>query len=459
MLRYEKGELSEIADDLPVEQPIKLTVNGREIATLVASPHELRFLVAGFLRTQGFVREIGDFMALGVCQDSGEANVRIRGELPDKMTPVLTSGCGAGISFTLVAGPARPAPPESSFAAEMVFTMMKEMAQLSERYGRHGGIHSAAVSDGKRILFHAEDLGRHNTIDRLAGQALLSGVDLAGCLLLTSGRVSAEMATKAASLGIALIASRTSPTDMAVRICSEHGIGLLGYVRGAGFRIAACAERVQLAGQARIAGVAGVILAGGESRRMGRNKALLQVDGRRMVEIAYRCLSELFTEVLLVTNTPEAYDFIPCRTIGDIYPAMGPLGGIHAALSACSAERIFVVGCDMPTLNPLLIRELCTMPGGVDVIIPETPGGLEPLHAVYSKGCLPKMETMLQGGERRILSFFDRAQVRLVPRGRIIQLDPEFNSFRNVNTPEDYQQVGSTGEYGIQPEFHTPVTT
>lgn len=244
MQRYERGNISEIPDDLPIEQPIKLTVNGRTIATLVASPHELRFLVAGFLRTQGFVHEVGDFLTLGVCEDSGEASVRIRGELPDSLTPVLTSGCGTGISFSLAAGPACSAPPETRYEASAVFAMMREMALLSERYGRHGGIHSAVVSDGTRILFHAEDLGRHNTIDRLAGQALLSGSDLAGCLLLTSGRVSSEMAAKAASLGVALIASRTSPTDMAVRICRETGIGLLGYVRGDSFRIAACPERL-----------------------------------------------------------------------------------------------------------------------------------------------------------------------------------------------------------------------
>jgi FdhD protein len=81
------------------------------------------------------------------------------------------------------------------------------------------------------------------------------------------------------------------------------------------------------------------------------------------------------------------------------------------------------------------------MQDGVDVVIPETPGGLEPLHAVYAKSCLPKMEKMLQAGERRILSFFDLAQVRLVPRGKIAALDPDYASFRNINTPEDYQRL------------------
>ncbi len=446
MLRYDKGITSEIPDEYPAEFPVKLTVNGREIATLVASPHDLRFLVVGFLRTQGFVREIGDFLAMGVCEESGEANVRIRGELPERLTPVLTSGCGAGVSFSFNAGAPKSAHPDITFPPEAIFAMMREMSHLSERYGRHGGIHSAAISDGTRILLHAEDLGRHNTIDRLAGQALFSGIDLNGCLLLTSGRVSSEMAAKAASFGVALIASRTSPTNMAVHICSEAGIGLAGYVRGESFRLAACPERVRMAAQARFSGIAGVILAGGESSRMGKNKALLEICGERMIETAYKRMAELFDEVILVTNSPESYDFIPCRKIADIYPGMGPLGGIHAALTCCVAERAFVTGCDMPGLNPKLIRELSNMPGGVDVVIPETPGGLEPLHAVYAKSSLPKMEKMLRSGERRILSFFDLAHVRLVPRGKIALLDPDFSSFRNINTPEEYQRLTDSSE-------------
>jgi FdhD protein len=441
MIRYDKGITTELADDFPGEFPVKLTVNGRELATLVSSSHDLRFLVAGFLRTQGFVSEIGDFLAMGVCEESGEANVRIRGELPERLTPVLTSGCGTGISFTFNAGPPRRAVAGATFDAESIFEMMREMAHLSERYGRHGGIHSAAISNGTAILHHAEDLGRHNTVDRLAGQALFSGTDLSGTLLLTSGRVSSEMAAKAASLGVALIASRTSPTDMAVRICKEAGIGLVGYVRGESFRVVASPERVRMNVQAKISDVAGIVLAGGESSRMGRNKALLEVNGERMIETAYRRMAELFDEVLLVTNSPDVYDFIPCRKIADIYPGMGPLGGIHAALTSCDAERAFVIACDMPGLNPQLIRELSIMQDGVDVVIPETPGGLEPLHAVYAKSCLPKMEKMLQAGERRILSFFDLAQVRLVPRGKIAALDPDYASFRNINTPEDYQRL------------------
>lgn len=220
--------------------------------------------------------------------------------------------------------------------------------------------------------------------------------------------------------------------EIAVPVASPNELNFMV----TGFRIR---EELRTAAQARLADVTGVILAGGESSRMGRNKALLEVNGERMVEAAYRRMTELFDEVLLVTNTPEIYEFIPCRKLADIYPCMGPLGGIHAALSGCSSDRVFVTACDMPGLNPHLIRELGSIQGGAEVVIPETPGGLEPLHAFYAKSCLPKMEGMLRAGERRILSFFDQAQVRLVPRGRIAALDPGFSSFRNINTPEDYR--------------------
>ena len=102
------------------------------------------------------------------------------------------------------------------------------------------------MTDGRELLLYAEDIGRHNTIDRLAGEALLRGVNLTGMALITSGRVSSEMAAKAALLGVPLIASRTSPTDMAVTICSQAGITLVGYVRGGRFTVYSHAELITM---------------------------------------------------------------------------------------------------------------------------------------------------------------------------------------------------------------------
>lgn len=236
--RYDKGKLSTGEKEVVAEVPLLLNVNGRELATLIASPHELRFLVAGFLRLQGLVERVEDFDLLSVCNDFGVARVQIKGELPEKLKPVLTSGCGTGISFTIPQAMARNGNVafSRSFAPRDVFALMEAMAQKAEGYRSHGGIHSAAVGDGSLCLF-AEDLGRHNTIDRIAGEALLRGIDLTGMMFVTSGRISTELVAKAALLGLGLIASRTSPTETAVKMATEAGIIIIGYVRGERFDI------------------------------------------------------------------------------------------------------------------------------------------------------------------------------------------------------------------------------
>ena len=244
---YKHGALEPEEAVLPREFPLKLTVNDRDIATLVASPHELRFLVAGFLRLQGFVERVDDFLMLSVCEDYGIANVRVRKELPERLQPVLTSGCGTGVTFSVPAAPHGGTVNRAASTPGAIFAVMEELGRKAENYRLHGGIHSAAVADGAgSVLLYAEDIGRHNTIDRLAGEALLRGVDLSGKSLVTSGRVSSEMAAKAALLGVSLIASRTSPTDMAVRICDQAGITLIGYVRAGRFTVYAHPEGIRI---------------------------------------------------------------------------------------------------------------------------------------------------------------------------------------------------------------------
>lgn len=248
--RYHDGKLEPGEKEIVREFPLKLVVNNKEIATLICSPHDLNFLVAGFLRLQGFVKSVEDFLMLSVCNDFGVANVSIRGEVPEKLRPVLTSGCGAGISFTTMemakdsSANRRPSRAPQRFRPSQIFGMMDQLARLAEDYRSHGGIHSAAVGDGTAILLYAEDIGRHNTIDRIAGEALLKGIDLSDTMLVTSGRVSTELAAKAAMLGISVIASRTSPTDMAAKMCGEAGIVLVGYVRVGRFTIYTCPERI-----------------------------------------------------------------------------------------------------------------------------------------------------------------------------------------------------------------------
>ncbi len=441
VLRYDGRRLAPSHHHPVREVPVALTVNGVPLATLIASPHDLHFLVAGFLRMQGLVRSAGDLLTLSVCEDLGAASVRIRGEVPERIAPTFTSGCGAGISFHVPGAAGLPVQHPAavpSVSPESIFSAMDALGRASESYRGSGGIHSAGAWDGERLLLFAEDIGRHNTIDRIAGEALLKGIDLSGRILVASGRVSSEMAAKAASLGISVIASRTSPTDLAVRICAESGITLIGYARGRRFNVYAHPVRIAATAAERIPGVAGVILAGGRSSRMGSDKALLPYQGGRFIEAIHRRMEELFEEVIVATGDADRYDFLPCRRVTDRYPGMGALGGIHAALRACGAEKIFVVACDMPHLAPDLVRHLCSLSEGSDVVVPESEGGLEPLHAVYRKGVLPVVEDALRDGQCRVVSFFDRVRVRRVPLAEVERIDPGLTAFRNINTPEEY---------------------
>lgn len=192
---------------------------------------------------------------------------------------------------------------------------------------------------------------------------------------------------------------------------------------------------------AMISGVTAVILAGGSSSRMKRNKALLPYRGERFIERIFRTMSGLFPEVLLVTNSPELYRFLPCRIVADLYPGMGALAGIQAGLTQSTTPYIFVVACDMPDLNVRLIRHLISMAQGTDVVIPESESGLEPLHAIYAKGCLAAMNEVLASGKGKIIACFDHLKVVVVSRQEIAGIDPLFRSFRNINTPEEYFRI------------------
>ncbi len=440
------GALTSLHGDVVREFPLQLIVNGREIATLISSPHELRFLVAGFLRLQGFVKQLEDFEMLSVCEDLGAANVRIKGELPERLKPVLTSGCGTGVCFELPFVQASSVKTSLSFLPVKpadIFSLMEALAQQAKSYRAHGGIHSSAIGRGGKLLLHAEDLGRHNTLDRIAGEALFKSIDLTGTTLVTSGRISTEMVAKAALLGVRLIASRTSPTDMAVRLCDQCGICLTGYVRGDKFTVYSHPEMIeQYPDLNKIDGVTGVILAGGSSSRMGCNKALLELNGKPFIEAVYQILASMFREVIIVTSNPDEYSSIPCRKVADIFPGVGSIAGLHAGLFNSATERIFVVACDMPSLNTELIRRLCAEAGDWDAVVPaNSKGYLEPLHALYSRSCIDQVQDFLEHGDKSILLLLDKIRVRKVEWEEIKDVSGASASFSNVNTPREYGEL------------------
>jgi FdhD protein len=238
IVRVAQGQLEQAERRVVEEYPLRLRVNGRDLATLICSPHQLNFLLVGFFRLQGFIDSLDDILSLGVCREYGLAELRLKAELPERLQPTLTSGCGTGIAFNLPENLRQPTRlPLRSYHNEELLCTMQDLHARAEHYRSHGGIHSAAIGGAGGLQLYAEDIGRHNTLDRLAGEALFRQFELRDKLLVTSGRVSTEMVAKAARLGIGLIASRTSPTDKAIELCEQAGITLIGYLRGESMEI------------------------------------------------------------------------------------------------------------------------------------------------------------------------------------------------------------------------------
>ena len=189
--------------------------------------------------------------------------------------------------------------------------------------------------------------------------------------------------------------------------------------------------------------IAGAILAGGVSSRFGSNKALALLDRKPVIRHVADILAPIFPTCLLSTNTPEAYAFLGLPTVADIFPRSGPLGGIHAVLNAIVEPRAFIVGCDMPLLDPFLIRFLCTLAeqNDLDAVLPWPVSGPEPLCAVYSRSALPVIEKNLKKGNWKVGDNLEELRVRRVGEKELLAIVADLSSLHNINRPEDLADI------------------
>ncbi len=179
-----------------------------------------------------------------------------------------------------------------------------------------------------------------------------------------------------------------------------------------------------------------ILLAGGQSRRMGRDKVRLPFGDRLLVTRVYETLAEVFPRVLVVTRQPD-FPVREARCIGDRHPGNGPLEGLASGLEALGS-RVLLTACDMPFLNPTLLRLLSEQADDAEAIVPCSPRGPEPLLAVYSPRVLPALRAFLAAGNRSAMQFLGQIPTRMIPFDQIRRVDPEGASFRNLNRPEDY---------------------
>ncbi len=231
------GRLEEVKGEVVREQPLTIHVNGERFLTLLCSPFQLEALVVGYLWMEKVIEDPADISRLDISEVDGRAEVTLTRPVTLPTERILTSGCGGGITFRIDPRLFPRLRSSLRVTPRQLSARIAELYAQAVRYRASRGIHGAGLADGERLLVMAEDVGRHNAVDKVKGEALLRGIPTVDHVLLSTGRISSEMLLKAARMGVPVVASRTSPTEMAVGLAEQLGITVVGYLRPDGLNL------------------------------------------------------------------------------------------------------------------------------------------------------------------------------------------------------------------------------
>ncbi len=187
--------------------------------------------------------------------------------------------------------------------------------------------------------------------------------------------------------------------------------------------------------------ISSMVLAGGQSLRLGKDKAFLEVKGQLLIERIIDRLQQLSDEIIIVANEVDRYEEFEAIVVSDVYPGKGSLGGIYSGLKRSSHAHSLVVACDMPFLNVSLLRYMQMLAASYEVVIPRIGQQTEALHAIYSRSCLPFIDEQLQRGNLKIIGFFPQVRVRYVEQEEVEIFDAQHLSFFNINTEAELEQA------------------
>ena len=237
ILRVTEEGRSEVEDVVATEFPLTIILDNQELVTLLCTPKDLKHLAIGFLSSEGLIgnkEEIGKIILdnrRGVVRVETKGDKRAASELLFKR--FITSGCGRGAAFYSADTINREkVESQMKISAAEVLALAKEFQLRSQIYRATHGVHSAALCDTKNILIFAEDIGRHNAIDKIFGQCILEDIPIDDRIVITSGRMSSEIVLKVARRNIPIVISKSAPTDLAVDLAARLGVTLIGFVRG-----------------------------------------------------------------------------------------------------------------------------------------------------------------------------------------------------------------------------------
>lgn len=243
--KFKSDEIQKTNDVVAVEKKIKIYINNEELVSLSASPSQIKELVVGFLMTEGILK--GDWCPEKINIEENEKDIIVKVGLEGFVSlagKTITSGCMSSVSFLNdVKGHIED---KVQIEPEKLFSLFKIFQEKSILYRTTGCIHASAIADKNEILYIAEDVGRHNAVDKVIGWALLNKITFEGKIIIVSGRISSEMALKTAKWKIPIIVSRTAPTSLAVEISEKAGLTVIGFLRGNRFNIYSHPERVKI---------------------------------------------------------------------------------------------------------------------------------------------------------------------------------------------------------------------
>jgi FdhD protein len=246
--RYEYKKWEHFDAETIVETPVSLTVNGKVWLTFMCTPVHLEAMSVGFLYNEGIIESMDEVVDARVCEHGDNVDVWLDRSVEQPTSWRRTSGCTGGVTAVDLLAKPNVSFDRNRFEVqpEAIGSLVEQLFESQSLYRETGGVHTSALSDGEKMLLSAEDIGRHNTLDKIAGLCLMNNIWPEKRILITTGRISSEMLQKAARMEAPILISRTSPSSLSIEMAERYGITLIGYARKHRFNVYSNAQRVGL---------------------------------------------------------------------------------------------------------------------------------------------------------------------------------------------------------------------
>lgn len=242
-LQYSDGKWQPQTAQIPLEQAVTLIVNGKPWTEMLCTPAMIAELAVGFLYNERLINSAEEIKRVHVCDTADFVEVDTASPITRPTSWIKTTGCGGGQTAQRIEQPEMPNLNEVSLSAEIVTRSLDEFLKTQHAQTTSRGVHCSAISDGEKVLVLADDIGRHNTLDKLMGFILLREPSIKPSIMLTTGRISSEMLQKFARMGVSVVISLTSPNTTTIQLAQDVGMTLIGYARGSRFNVYSHPER------------------------------------------------------------------------------------------------------------------------------------------------------------------------------------------------------------------------